>query len=121
MKKVHYRKLIRDGIVDKMKRLGVAYEIRKLEKKAFGEALLMKVEEEAGGIRNARTKQELMDELADVLAVIDEILKFKKISRSELRVARGANVKKKGGFSGRIWLEWSEDNGYKTNEKLGKK
>jgi hypothetical protein len=31
------------------------------------------------------------------------------------------NMKKKGGFAQWLWLVRSEDNGYKTNEKRGRK
>jgi predicted house-cleaning noncanonical NTP pyrophosphatase (MazG superfamily) len=121
MKKVYYNKLIRDGIVAKMKKFGVAFEIEKLNKKQYEKALFAKLEEEAGGVLNAKTKKELMYELADILVVIDEIKKFKKIKTAELRGFQKANIQKKGGFSKRLWLVWSEDNGYKTNEKRGKK
>lgn len=84
MKKVYYHKLIRDGVAAKMQRLGVAFEIRKLNKKSYEKALLAKLEEEASGTINAKTKEALMDELADILVVIEEIKRLKKISSTKL-------------------------------------
>jgi hypothetical protein len=55
--------------------------------------------------------------LADVAAVIDEIKKFKKISEKDLKTAMKANIEKKGGFKKKLYLVWSEDTGYRTNEK----
>lgn len=121
MKKVYYHKLIRDGIVKEMERRGKAFAVKKLSQKNFETALITKIEEEAGGVVKARNRQELMEELADVVAVIDAIKKVKKIGPAEFRSVQKANMKRKGGFAKRLWLFWSEDDGYKTNEKRGKK
>jgi predicted house-cleaning noncanonical NTP pyrophosphatase (MazG superfamily) len=103
-----------------MQNLGVAFETKKLDKKAYEKALLAKLEEEASGVVKAKTKKELMDELADTLAVIEEIKRLKKIDGATLHSVQNANMEKKGGFAKRLWLVWSEDNGYKTNERRGK-
>lgn len=116
MKKIYYHKLIRDAVAETM-RLGKQFETKTLNRRAFERALIAKIEEEAGGVVRARTRRELLDELADVLAVIDEIKKLKKISPVELRHARRVNIRKKGGFAKRLWLVWSQDDGYKTNEQ----
>lgn len=121
MKKVHYRKLIRDGIVAKMQNKGAAFEIRTLNKKEFETCLFAKIEEEAGGIANAKTRAELIDEICDILAVIDEIKKFKKIGQAEFKTAYKENFKKKGGFTKRLWLAWSAAADYTSNEKKGKR
>lgn len=117
MKKVHYNKLIRDHIPAKMERLRVQYETRTLRIGEFVTELLKKVEEEASALIHAQTHQELIEELADVQDVIDEIKKVKKIQESELLSAQERNKEKKGGFKKRLFLLWSEDSGYKTNEK----
>lgn len=119
MKKIYYHKLIRDGVAAKMKRNGVAFQAEKLDRASYEKALLAKLEEEAGGVVSAESNEELMQELADVLTVIEEIKRFKKIRPSELRAAWKENMKKKGGFAKRLWLVWSQDTGYKTNEKRG--
>ncbi len=121
MKKIFYHKLIRDGVAAKMRKKGIAFETKKLSKSQLEKALLAKIEEEAGGVQNARTRVELVHEICDVLAVIDEIKKVKKISTRELNAARKENMRNKGGFAKRLWLVWSSDTGYKTNEKKGKR
>ena len=100
-----------------MDRVGAAYEIRELGRKEFEKELLKKVEEEASGLTKTRNKQELVEELADVLDVVEEIKKVKKIKPEEIIKAKKDNAKSKGGFKKRIYLVWSEDTGYKTNEK----
>lgn len=121
MKKIYYNKLIRDGVAEKMKKKGIVFETKKLNKSEFEKALLAKVVEEAGGIQNAKTRKELMHEICDVLAVIESIIKQKRINFfKELRAVWKENIKQKGRFNNRLWLVWSEDNGYRTNEKKGK-
>lgn len=121
MKKIFYRKLIRDKIPQKMDRVGAAYEIRKLGKEEFEKELLKKVGEEASGLLAAKEKEAIIEELADVLDVVDEIRRLKKIKSSCIRKKQKENAEKKGGFKKKIYLVWSEDTGYKTNETRNNK
>lgn len=121
MKKIYYRKLIRDRIPEKMERAGAAYKVRRLRKKEFEKELIKKVEEEASGLQRAGNKIELVEELADVLDVVEEIKKVKKIKVQEINKAQKENDKKKGGFKKKIFLVWSEDTGYRTNERKCRK
>ena len=122
MKKIHYNKLIRDKVAAGMKKRGVAFVSRKLNRKEFERALIKKVEEEAGGLEKAGSREELIAEIADVLDVIEEVKKLKKIRPSEIAAAQQENKNKKGGFKKRLFLVWSADTGYRTNERryLGK-
>jgi predicted house-cleaning noncanonical NTP pyrophosphatase (MazG superfamily) len=117
MKKIFYRKLIRDKIPSKMDRVGAAYETRKMGKKEFERELLKKVGEEASGLLAAKDKKELIEELADILDVIEEIRKRWRIKPSCIRKSQKENTRKKGGFEKKIYLAWSEDTGYRTNER----
>lgn len=121
MKKIFYRKIIRDKIPAKMIRIGAAFEIRKLGKKEFEKELLKKVGEEASGLLSAKNKGDIIEELADVLDVADEVRRHWKIKPSCLAVKQRENAAKKGGFKKRIYLVWSEDTGYKTNERKYRK
>jgi len=117
MKKIYYNKLIRDKIPQKIESKGCKFKIRKLNNIKFGKELLKKVGEEASGLLTAKNKQELTSELADILDVINEIKHFKKITDKQIIAAQKENFEKKGGFSKKIFLYWSSDDGYKTNEK----
>jgi len=121
MRKIFYRKLIRDKIPAKMDRAGAAHDIKKLNQKDFEKELLRKVGEEASGLLSARSKKELIEELADVSDVLDEIRRIKKIKPSCIRKAQAENARQKGSFKKRIFLVWSEDTGYRTNEKRNTK
>jgi len=117
MRKIHYNKLIRDKIPSRIKKGGAKASYRILNKKSFEKELIKKVEEEASGLVTAKSKKELINELADITEVIEEIKKVKKINTRQINSARKKNMAKKGGFKKRIFLRWSSDNGYKTNEK----
>lgn len=121
MKKVFYRKLIRDKIPAKMDRGGAAHEIRQLGKKEFERELLKKVGEEASGLLAAKNRKELIEELADILDVVEEVRRYWKIQPSCILDKQKENARKKGGFKKKIFLVWSEDTGYRTNERRNEK
>jgi len=121
MKKIYYNKLIRDKIPGKIEKKGGNYKVKKLKNKNFELELIKKVGEEASGLLNSQTKEELISELADVLDVIEEIKKFKKIKNKQIKSAQKLNFKIKGGFKKRLFLFWSSDTDYKSNERKYKK
>ena len=116
MKKIFYNKLVRDNIPSIIKERGSRCFVKRLTKKSFEQALLKKVGEEALGMLAARTRRELISELADVTDVLEEIKRLKKISAREVAASQRANFKRKGGFKKRLFLAWSSDDGYKSNE-----
>ena len=117
MKKIYYNKLIRDRIPEKIKKHGGDYEVEKLKGKGFELELLKK----ASGLLAAKTRKELISELADVLDVIEEIKRLKKITNKEIKDAQKVNFKIKGGFQKKLFLFWSSDTGYKSNERKYKR
>jgi predicted house-cleaning noncanonical NTP pyrophosphatase (MazG superfamily) len=121
MKKIYYNKLIRDKIPEKIEGKGSALETRKLTTKEFEKELFKKAGEEAGGLVGAKNKKEVISELADIVDVIDEIKRLKKITTQQIKKAQKEGNKKKGGFKKRLFLLWSQDDGYKTNERRYKK
>ena len=121
MKKIHYNKLIRDKIPQVMDKKGARYSVKKLKAPAFEQELYKKVGEEASGLLAAKNRQELTSELADVIEVLEEIRRFKKIKPSCIIDERKKNMLRKGGFKKRFYLAWAEDNGYRTNERRYRK
>ncbi len=121
MKKIYYNKLIRDKIPGKIRKHGGDFKIKKLKNKKFELELVKKVGEEASGLLNADTKEEFVSELADVLNVIEEIKKLKKITSKQIKNAQKLNFKVKGGFKKKLFLFWSSDTNYKNNERKYKK
>jgi len=116
MEKIFYNKLIRDNIPDKMEKKGSAFEINTLGNEEFEEELIKKVEEEASGLQNSKSKEDFVAEIADIMDVVDEIKKIKNISNKEIKEKQKKNFEKKGGFDKKIFLVWSEKDDYKSNE-----
>src|SRR3989344_6306364 len=115
MKKIFYKKLVRDKIPSIIKGRSSSYSVRTLSPKAFEHELVKKVGEEASGMLAAHTRRELVSELADIIDVLEEIKRVKKIPDRQISTARQANFKRKGGFRKRLFLVWSSDDGYRSN------
>lgn len=121
MKKVYYHKLIRDRIPENIKAHGGTYSIRKLNPKGFEKELIKKVGEESDGLLSAKTRKDLISELGDVLDVIDAIKRLKRITTVDINRAQREALARKGWFNKRLYLVWSSDTGYRTNERRYKK
>src|SRR5690242_4449356 len=121
MKKKFYNKLIRDHVPGTMRRKGVAFKATRLNLKKFKRELLKKVGEEASSLPRLTTNQDIAEELGDTLDVIAEIQRVFKIPKRQVDRARRAAAKKKGGFARRLFLHWSADDGYRTNERTYKR
>ncbi len=117
MEKLYFNRLIRDKVVKKLDDKGLTYKIEKLDESSFERELLNKVGEESEGLIAAKTREEFISEFDDLLYVIDEIKRFKNITDQELAEIRRVNFEKKGGFDNRIYLHWTSNDGYQTNEK----
>jgi predicted house-cleaning noncanonical NTP pyrophosphatase (MazG superfamily) len=117
MRRVFYNKLIRDNIPAKMDKGGAAYKVRKIDDgQEFEQELLKKVAEEASGLSRVKSREEFLSEYADLMAVLDALTRLMEFSEADIRTAIAENVEKKGGFKERIFLHWSEDSGYQSNE-----
>ena len=117
MKRVYYNKLIRDGIKRKIEAKGEALEVRTLSDDAeFQQELLKKASEEASALSRTSSREEFLSEYADLMAVLDALADLLEFSEADIKTAIAENMEKKGGFKERLFLHWSEDSGYKSNE-----
>lgn len=117
MEKVYYNKLVRDKIPEKIRSKGADCKVKELRSSEFSKELIKKVGEEADGLDGAKTKKELVSELADITDVIEELKRLKKITNQEIEEAQRENYKNKGGFRKKLFLVWSSDDKYKSNER----
>ena len=117
MKRVYYNKLIRDNIPEKIVKGGGEFEVRELKDEEYQQEPLKKIAEEAGGLSRSRTKEDFLDELADLYAVIEALKKLEGITEEEVVKAIEDNRLRKGGFDKKLFLHWSSDNNYKSNER----
>lgn len=97
-------KLWRDNVVKMIQAQGSVLVMRTLNDTEFDEQLRLKLQEECLEVKAARNKQELIEELADVMEVIDTICALHRISRKQLDEAQIAKRAEKGGFDNRIFV-----------------
>lgn len=96
------QKLIRDRIPDLFSSDEVHFQTEILEQACYLKELKKKLKEETFEILNASTKQELKEELADVLEVIDTIIKEEGLSCEEIKQMQKTKREVKGGFDSRL-------------------
>lgn len=117
MKKVYYNKLVRDGIKDKIESKGEACSVRVIEDESeFQQELLKKVTEEAGALSRTRSRDEFLQEYADLMVVLDSLTHLMELSEADIKLALEENIKKKGWYKKRHFLNWSVDSNYESNE-----
>jgi len=115
--RIYYNKLVWDNVPDIIRKKGKECEVRELTEEEFEVELLKKVEEEASALPETASKQELIDEIADIITVIEYIKKVKDISELDIADALERHARLRGRFERRQFLVWSSDSEYETNEK----
>lgn len=115
--RIYYNKLVWDNVPDIIRKKGHNCEVRELGDDEFRLELLKKVEEEASALPETASKQELIDEIADVVTVIEYIKKLEGISDLDVADALERHARLRGRFERKQFLVWSSDSEYETNEK----
>jgi len=87
---------------------GVTPQYRMISGHELREALQKKLVEEAQEVHDTNDRQEVVDELADVLEVIDGLCKAYAISMDEVLKEKAARYAKRGGFEEGFYLETFE-------------
>ncbi|TXI55839.1 MAG: phosphoribosyl-ATP pyrophosphohydrolase [Mycobacterium sp.] len=101
-------KLVRDGTPELIQQSGRTPRFSVLGESDFRGALRDKLDEEATELRCADTRDEVLDEAADVLEVLSEIVALHKISLDAVVARAHAKRSQRGGFTRRLWLEGVE-------------
>lgn len=115
--RIFYNKLVWDNVPDIIREKGKDCEVRELTDDEFRLELLKKVEEEASALPETASKQELIDEIADVVTVLEYIKKLEGISDLDVADALERHARTRGRFEKKLFLVWSSDADYVTNEK----
>lgn len=117
MSRVFYNKLIRDFIPKKIAGKGEESEVRVLnDADEFEQELLKKVAEEAGSLSRVSTRDEFLEEYADLMVVLDALTAHYEFSQADIKDALSRNIEKKGLFKEKFFLHWSSKGDYKSNE-----
>ena len=100
-----YDKLVRDNIPTIIEKKGDTPVIRVLDENEYRRELMWKLQEECNEVMNATSREQLIEELGDVLEVLKAIAKLEDKTMAD--VVEKAQQKKlvKGGFEKRIYLE----------------
>lgn len=104
---LHFRlnKLVRDRIPEIMHSNRVAVEVCTLTHKEHVQALKTKLLEEAQEVVEAQSRQELIEELADVKEVIEALALKLSIKTQEIDEAKRVKTFKKGGFDRGLFIK----------------
>lgn len=105
MKKMH-QKLVRDRIPEIIEKANKDYQICILDNDEYIQALKNKVREEADEVVASASRQELVEELSDVLEVVEALMDVYQIDQEEIKKIKEQKVIKNGGFKDKIFLEY---------------
>ena len=98
-------KLVRDKIPEIILANGEEAIYHRLNEEEYIEALKVKLKEEYEEVREALTKEEVLEECADMLEVIGALVEASGFSEEDLIRTRNLKREKRGGFKERIFLE----------------
>ena len=104
--KCYHRKLIRDKIPEIIKASNGEFETRVMDDIEFEKELKKKLIEESEEVAMA-AKNEIPNELADVLEIIKSISSHYKINFSDIEKLQIERKKKRGAFKKKLFLIWS--------------
>jgi len=99
-----FNKLVRDEIPHIIKASGKTPVIKILNQEEYITELRKKSEEELQEYLSAKTNEESMEELADLLEIIHALSKVHNSSIEELEKIRVEKANKRGGFSDKLFL-----------------
>jgi len=98
-------KLVRDNIPDIIQKNGDIPSYRILNDNEYVRCLKEKIFEEYHEILDAQTKEETLEECADLLELLFALSKFNGYCEEDLLNARVSKREKRGGFDKKIYLE----------------
>lgn len=108
MRKI-YNKLVRDNIIDIILSDNGKPVFKTLNDDDFRIALKNKVIEESQELLLANTKDDVINELSDIIELIEAISKNYNIDKDELINKKENKKLKRGGFDKKIFLEYSDE------------
>ena len=104
-----FNKLVRDNIPAKIESNGEVAVTRVLDEDEYRKELYKKLLEESNEVINSNTKEETLEELADVLEIIKSIADLENSNLGEVMEISNQKRLKRGGFEKRIFLEKTID------------
>jgi predicted house-cleaning noncanonical NTP pyrophosphatase (MazG superfamily) len=115
-RRMYSRKLVRDFIPEKIAQGGEFAEVKELNDEDYSYALRQKLVEEALEVAYADEYDDVIEELADVIAIVKALASSVGSSWDEVIEVELKKRKKRGGFENRLYLEASGYNSVKTGD-----
>ena len=109
MNRKTYNKLIRDKIPEIIKKNGANPKISVLEKEQFKNALKEKLVEEAKELLEAKTDDEILNELSDVLQLVESIALNNDTTLAKVEKQKEKKKVERGGFDKKLFLEYVDE------------
>lgn len=106
--KKKYDKLIRDKIPKIIKESGKNFEIEETKGEKLLKYIKEKIVEENSELISAKSKEDIVNEFADVFEILDKYRMELDISNSEISEARKNKNKKRGKFKKNFVLKWTK-------------
>jgi predicted house-cleaning noncanonical NTP pyrophosphatase (MazG superfamily) len=108
LRKFKQNKLWRDKTVDLLEQMGSKIHWTRLSADEFAEELKIKLLEEAQEVCHARTKEGVLEELADVLELMYAFCDLHEVSLQDVISLREKKYQERGGFQGRRFVTVAE-------------
>lgn len=106
-----HNKLVRDKIPEIIEKAGKTFETKILDNDTYIKELEAKLLEEFNEYLTADTKEDSLEELADMMELIKAFAEVNEGSLAEVEKIRQDKASKRGGFNERIYLvEVHDDN-----------
>lgn len=99
-----HNKLVRDKIPDIIRKNGERPIVKTLTATAYKKELKRKLQEECVEVAGAKTRERLIDELADVHEVLRALYTAHGLSPTDITKEAGQKRKKRGAFAKKIFL-----------------
>ncbi len=104
-----WNKLVRDRMIENLTTKGINIKVSILQDEEYQKALNEKLLEEANEVVNSETKEELTEEIADLMEVMETIIKNRNISLEEIKKVKEEKKAKRGGFDDKVFLISTEE------------
>ena len=108
IRKFRFEKLVRDKIVEGIVNAGNIPHYYKLNKKDYIKELKKKLLEEALEFPKAKNNKEIVEEIADIQEIIDNLILVLKVSKSDLAKIQKVKNKIRGSFKKRLYIDTVE-------------
>ena len=109
MNRKTYNKLIRDKIPEIIRKNNAVPKISELNDEQFKIALKEKLTEEAKELLEAKTQEEILNELSDVLQLIESIAINNNLSVSDIEKQKEKKKQERGAFEKKLYLEYVDE------------